>query len=187
MLVNENIRPSGGVDGVGDNSSSDIMTLFSADMDENKRETIKGSAAFNAAQLIITEKRSDPEVIKSLRMFRPHAKKLTQINKKSSNSVHTAIKKKENNNVNENNVNGMPTKFAPMLSTLNLNPKIALRRVDEIDKKLATQQKKQQQVTAGDLSNELRNIQKTISFSTNKNPLTGFSKQKTLVKAFFIY
>ena len=200
LLVNENIRPSG-VDGVSDNSNSDIMTLFSADMDENKRETIKGSAAFNAAQLIISEKRSDPEVIKSLRMFRPNSKKLVQINEKINDAV--VVVKTNNNNNNNNNINNgvskkkenskpgqnagnkpgsKSSKFAPMLSTLNLNPKIALRRVDEIDKKLNIQHKKQQAVTASDLSNEIRNIQKTITFTTNKNPLTAFQKQRALIR-----
>ena len=72
MLVNENVRHANtNEDASGsDVSSNDIITLFSADMDENKRETIKGSAYTAAAPLIITERRSDPAVLKSLRMFR---------------------------------------------------------------------------------------------------------------------
>ncbi|XP_031778568.1 serine-rich adhesin for platelets isoform X5 [Nasonia vitripennis] len=181
ILVNENIRPSSGLDGIGDNSSNDIMTIFSADMDENNRETIKGSAAFNAANLIM-EKRTNPEVIKTLRMYRPNNKKLSQINQKNAICKNNVSIKKENNNVSENNANGLTTKFAPMLSTLNLNPKISLRRVDEIDKRIVIHRRQQQAqaVNAGALSNRIRNIQKTMSLS--KGSLAGFSKQKALAK-----
>ncbi|XP_015599580.1 uncharacterized protein LOC107269825 [Cephus cinctus] len=171
MLVNENIRHPGEDVSSSDMSSNDIITLFSADMDENKRETIKGSAYASAGPLIISEKRSDPAVLKSLRMFRPHnAKKPTRIAQILQKNLLN--KNKDNNNVSNNsNI----TKFAPMLSSLNLNPKIVLTRADEVDKKLAQSKK---QLSAGDITSELRNIQKSMPFSPNKNAIGTYQKQK---------
>ncbi|KAK2589097.1 hypothetical protein KPH14_001924 [Odynerus spinipes] len=175
MLVNENVRhTSSQEDASGsDVSTNDIITLFSADMDETKRETIKGSAYTAAAPLIITERRSDPAVLKSLRMFRPqNAKKPPRIAQILQKNL---LNKSKDNKPNEesNNV----AKFAPMLSTLNLNPKIVLTRADEIDRKLV-RSKKQQRLSTGDITSELINIQKTMPFSPNKNVMTTFQKQK---------
>ncbi|XP_014213027.1 mucin-19 [Copidosoma floridanum] len=176
MLVNENVRPAAESNVTADARNGIMTTLFSVDTDENKCETI-----IDAAQRIISEKRSNPEVIKSLRMFRPHGKKLSQINnEKAEPPIANGIQpKRENGHVDENE--SKLKKFAPMLSTLNLNPKISLRRVDDkVPKKLSVQQKKrknkQSVVTAGDLSNELRNIKKSIPFT--KSALTSFAKQK---------
>lgn len=159
MLVNENVRhASTNEDASGsDVSSNDIITLFSADMDENKRETIKGSAYTAAAPLIITERRSDPAVLKSLRMFRPqNSKKPTRISQILQKNLLN--KSKDNNNL-ENSAANNVTKFAPMLSTLNLNPKIVLTRADEIDRKLI-RAKKQQRLSSGDITSELINTEK---------------------------
>lgn len=166
MLVNENIRrPTDDVS--GSDVSNDIITLFSADMDENKRETIKASAYPAAAQLrILTEKRSDPAVLKSLRMFRPQNAKVIQNN---------ILNNKTKDNVTNNNANSV-AKFAPMLSTLNLNPKIVLTRADEIDRKVL--QSKKLTLSAGDLSTELINIQKKLTFSQHKNSLNPYHKRK---------
>lgn len=151
-----------------------MMTLFSAD--EKNHETITGSAAFSAAKISIGMKRSDPEVTKTLRMFRKCNKKFSLMNQKTTNGVSSVKIKKEYNNTDENSANNaMPKKFAPMLSTINLSPKIALRRVDEVDKHLLCSKGK---VSAIDLSNELRHIQKTMPFSPSKNSMSGFSKQK---------
>ncbi|XP_066586072.1 streptococcal hemagglutinin-like [Prorops nasuta] len=166
ILVNENIRHSNhNEDASGsDVSSNDIITLFSADMDENKRETIKGSAYTAAApSLIITEKRSDPAVLKSLRMFRPqNAKKPRRISQILQKNILS--KRKDNNNIllSEEDT-GNVKKFAPMLSTLNLNPQIILTRSDEIDGKLSRVKKKQQPIlSTGDITSELINIQKSM-------------------------
>ncbi|XP_043253441.1 uncharacterized protein LOC122397971 isoform X2 [Colletes gigas] len=176
MLVNDNVRrtnPNEDASG-SDVSSNDIITLFSADMDENKRETIKGSAYTAAAPLIITERRSDPAVLKSLRMFRPqNSKKPTRISQILQKNLLN--KSKDNNNL-ENNTNNV-TKFAPMLSTLNLNPKIVLTRTDEVDRKLI-RSKKQQRLSTGDITSELMNIQKNMPFSPNKNAMSTYQKQK---------
>ncbi|XP_053974335.1 uncharacterized protein LOC128874079 isoform X1 [Hylaeus volcanicus] len=175
MLVNENVRrtnPNEDASG-SDVSSNDIITLFSADMDENKRETIKGSAYTAAAPLIITERRSDPAVLKSLRMFRPqNSKKPTRISQILQKNL---LNKSKDNNL-ENNANSV-TKFAPMLSTLNLNPKIVLTRADEIDRRLICS-KKQQRLSTGDITSELMNIQKNMPFSPNKNAMSTYQKQK---------
>lgn len=176
MLVNENVRhTNANEDASGsDVSSNDIITLFSADMDENKRETIKGSAYTAAAPLIITERRSDPAVLKSLRMFRPqNSKKPTRISQILQKNLLN--KSKDNNNL-ENNASSV-TKFAPMLSTLNLNPKIVLTRADEIDGRLI-RSKKQQRLSSGDITSELMNIQKNMPFSPNKNAMSTYQKQK---------
>ena len=172
MLVNETIRhPAEDASG-SDVSSNDIITLFSADLDENKRETIKGSAYTAAAPLIITEKRSDPAVLKSLRMFRPkNAKKSRQISQILQKNLLN--KNKDNNNLNQNS--NSPTKFAPMLSTLNLNPKIVLTRADEVDRKGKPSKK---QFSRSDLTSKLMNIQKTIPFSQNKNPINNYQKRR---------
>lgn len=187
MLVNEDARHTNTHEDASgsDVSSNDIITLFSADMDENKRETIKGSAYTAAAQLIITttERRSDPAVLKSLRMYRP------QNSKKKPSRISQILQKnllnksKDTNNGNRvdcteqqgtNNI----AKFAPMLSTLNLNPKIVLTRTDEIDRKLTNRSKKQQQrLSSGDITSELINIKTTMPFSPN-NKMTYQKKQK---------
>ncbi|KAI4484504.1 hypothetical protein M0804_007070 [Polistes exclamans] len=175
MLVNENVRhTSSHEDASGsDVSTNDIITLFSADMDESKRETIKGSAYTAAAPLIITERRSDPAVLKSLRMFRPqNAKKPTRIAQILQKNL---LNKSKDNKLNEEA--SSVAKFAPMLSTLNLSPKIVLTRADEIDRKLV-RSKKQQRLSTGDITSELINIQKTMPFSPNKNVMTTFQKQK---------
>ncbi|KAI4497985.1 hypothetical protein M0802_006809 [Mischocyttarus mexicanus] len=175
MLVNENVRhASSHEDASGsDVSTNDIITLFSADMDESKRETIKGSTYTAAAPLIITERRSDPAVLKSLRMFRPqNAKKPTRIAQILQKNL---LNKSKDNKLNEEASN--VAKFAPMLSTLNLSPKIVLTRADEIDRKLV-RSKKQQRLSSGDITSELINIQKTMPFSPNKNVMTTFQKQK---------
>ncbi|XP_029034336.2 uncharacterized protein LOC114871918 isoform X2 [Osmia bicornis bicornis] len=176
MLINENVRHGNtNEDASGsDVSSNDIITLFSADMDESKRETIKGSAYTAAAPLIITERRSDPAVLKSLRMFRPqNSKKPTRISQILQKNLLN--KSKDNNNL-ENNANSV-AKFAPMLSTLNLNPKIVLTRADEVDRKLI-RAKKQQRLSSGDITSELMNIQKNMPFSPNKNAISTYQKQK---------
>ncbi|XP_034944742.1 LOW QUALITY PROTEIN: formin-J-like [Chelonus insularis] len=179
MLV-ENIRhPTDDVSG-SDVSSNDIITLFSADMDENKRETIKASTYTAAAPLMISEKRrSDPAVLKSLRMFRPKNAKnstsrITQILPKNilSNNNNNNNKNKDSNVINAGNVK----KFAPMLSTLNLNPKIILTRDDEIDRKLL--QSKKQNLNTSDISSELIHIQKTMPFVSHKNSIGSFHKRK---------
>ncbi|XP_047355373.1 serine-rich adhesin for platelets-like isoform X1 [Vespa velutina] len=175
MLVNENVRhASSHEDASGsDVSTNDIITLFSADMDESKRETIKGSAYTAAAPLIITERRSDPAVLKSLRMFRPqNAKKPTRIAQILQKNL---LNKSKDNKLNEES--SSVAKFAPMLSTLNLSPKIVLTRADEIDRKLV-RSKKKQRLSTGDITSELINIQKTMPFSPNKNVMTTFQKQK---------
>lgn len=184
MLVNDEVRHTNAHEDASgsDVSSNDIITLFSADMDENKRETIKGSAYTAAAQLIITERRSDPAVLKSLRMFRPQTSKkpsrISQIlqknllnkNKDANNSNRADAEQQTTNNI---------AKFAPMLSTLNLNPKIVLTRTDEADHKLTSRAKKQQQrLSSGDITTELINIQKTMPFSPNKSVITYQKKQK---------
>jgi len=184
MLVNEEVRHTNAHEDASgsDVSSNDIITLFSADMDENKRETIKGSAYTAAAQLILTERRSDPAVLKSLRMFRPQSTKkpsrISQIlqknllnkNKDTNNGNRTDAEQQATNNI---------AKFAPMLSTLNLNPKIVLTRTDEADRKLTSRGKKQQQrLSSGDITSELINIQKTMPFSPNKSVMTYQKKQK---------
>ena len=176
MLVNENIRlPNEDVSG-SDVSSNDIITLFSADMDENKRETIKGSTYAAAAPLILTDKRSDPAVLKSLRMFRPHnAKKPTRMAQILQKNLLN--KSKDSNNPSNNNNTSNVAKFAPMLSTLNLNPKIVLTRADEVDRKLM-QTNKKPQLSVGDISSELINIQKTMPFSPHKNSIGSFHKRK---------
>lgn len=171
MLVNEAMRhPAEDVSG-SDVSSNDIITLFSADLDENKRETIKGSSYTAAAPLIITEKRSDPAVLKSLRMFRPKNSKkprLSQILQKN-----LLNKSKDNNNINDNS--NSPTKYAPMLSTLNLNPKIVLTRTDDVQGKRKPTKK---QFNRNDLTSKLMNIQKAIPFHQNKNSMVAFQKQR---------
>ncbi|XP_029177143.1 LOW QUALITY PROTEIN: uncharacterized protein LOC114945203 [Nylanderia fulva] len=164
--------------GSSDVSSNDIITLFSADMDENK-ETIKGSAYTAAAQLIITtERRSDPAVLKTLRMYRPqNSKKISQIlqknmlNKDTSNGnrVDCAEQQATNNIV----------KFAPMLSTLNLNPKIVLTRADEADRNLMNRKKQQQRLSTGDITNELINIKTTMPFSPNNKNVMTYQKKQT--------
>lgn len=185
MLVNEDVRHTNAHEDASgsDVSSNDIITLFAADMDENKRETIKGSAYTAATQLIITERRSDPAVLKSLRMFRPQSSKkpsrISQILQK--NLIN---KNKDTNNGNrtehvEQQATNNIAKFAPMLSTLNLNPKIVLTRADEVDRKLTSRGKKQQKrLSSGDITNELMNIQKTMPFSPNKSVITYQKKQK---------
>lgn len=171
MLVNEAIRhPAEDVSG-SDVSSNDIITLFSADLDENKRETIKGSAYTAAAPLIITEKRSDPAVLKSLRMFRPKNSKKPIISQLFQKNLTN--KSKDNNNINENS--NSPTKYAPMLSTLNLNPKIVLTRTDEAEKKRKSTKK---QFNRNDLTSKLMNIKKTMPFAHNKNTLVTYQKQR---------
>ncbi|KAL2713832.1 serine-rich adhesin for platelets-like isoform X2 [Vespula squamosa] len=175
MLVNENVRHTSSHEDASssDVSTNDIITLFSADMDESKRETIKGSAYTAAAPLIITERRSDPAVLKSLRMFRPqNAKKPTRIAQILQKNL---LNKSKDNKLNEES--SSVAKFAPMLSTLNLSPKIVLTRADEIDRKLV-RSKKQQRLSTGDITSELINIQKTMPFSPNKNVMTTFQKQK---------
>ncbi|EZA47798.1 hypothetical protein X777_15231 [Ooceraea biroi] len=183
MLVNEDTRhTSAHEDASGsDVSSNDMITLFSADMDENKRETIKGSAYTAAAQLIITERRSDPAVLKSLRMFRPqNSKKPPRISQILQKNLLNKNKDTNNGRSDEQQATNNIAKFAPMLSTLNLNPKIVLTRTDEIDRKLANRVKKQQQrLSSGDITNELINIQKTMPFSSNnKSVMTYQKKQK---------
>ncbi|XP_011307014.1 uncharacterized protein [Fopius arisanus] len=166
MLVNENIkRPSDDVS--GSDVSNQLITLFAADMDENKKETIKASAYPATPLRILTEKRSDPAVLKSLRMFRPQNTKVVQKN---------ILNNKTKDNVTNNNSNSV-AKFAPMLSTLNLNPKIVLTRADEIDRKLL--QSKKPSLSPGDLSSELRNIQKKMTFSPHKNSINSFHKRKS--------
>ncbi|XP_012277290.1 uncharacterized protein LOC105698028 isoform X2 [Orussus abietinus] len=175
MLVNDNIRHTNEDASSSDVSSNDIITLFSADMDENKRETIKGSAYTAAAPLIITEKRSDPAVLKSLRMFRPqNAKKPTRIAQILQKNIIN--KGKDNGSSNVAAVN----KFAPMLGSLNLNPKIVLTRTDEADLKASPTKK--QPLSAGDITSELMNIQKSMPFSPNKNNIGTYQKQKSLNK-----
>ncbi|XP_036149144.1 uncharacterized protein LOC105836382 isoform X2 [Monomorium pharaonis] len=185
MLVNEERHTNAHEDASGsDVSSNDIITLFSADMDENKRETIKGSAYTAAAQLIITAgetlpRRSDPAVLKSLRMFRSKKtsrisqilqKNLLNKNKDTNNGNRTDTEQQATNNI---------SKFAPMLNTLNLNPKIVLTRTDEPDCKLTSRAKKsQQRLSSGDITSELMNIQKTMPFSPNKNVITYQKKSK---------
>ncbi|KAL6444661.1 hypothetical protein ACFW04_002032 [Cataglyphis niger] len=189
MLVNEDARRTNAHEDASgsDVSSNDIITLFSADMDENKRETIKGSAYTAAAQLIITttERRSDPAVLKSLRMYRPQNSK-----KKPSKISQILQKNLLNKSKDTNNGNRMDcteqqgtnniAKFAPMLSTLNLNPKIVLTRTDEVDRKLTNHSKKQQQrLSSGDITSELINIKTTMPFSpNNKSVMTYQKKQK---------
>ncbi|XP_077278451.1 uncharacterized protein LOC143906317 isoform X1 [Temnothorax americanus] len=185
LLVNEEVRHTNAHEDASgsDVSSNDIITLFSADMDENKRETIKGSAYTAAAQLIITERRSDPAVLKSLRMFRPQSSKkpsrISQIlqknllnkNKDVNNSSRTDAEQQATNNI---------AKFAPMLSTLNLNPKIVLTRTDEVDRKLTSRAKKQQQqrLSSGDITSELINIQKSMPFSPNNKSVIQYQKKQ---------
>ncbi|KYN41035.1 hypothetical protein ALC56_04628 [Trachymyrmex septentrionalis] len=184
MLVNDEVRHSNTHEDASgsDVSSNDIITLFSADMDENKRETIKGSAYTAAAPFIITERRSDPAVLKTLRMFRPQSSKkptrISQIlqknllnkNKDTNNGNRTDAEQQATNNI---------TKFAPLLSTLNLNPKIVLTRADEADLKLASRGKKpQQRLSSGDITSELINIQKTMPFSSNNKGVITYQKKK---------
>ncbi|XP_018306429.1 mucin-4 isoform X2 [Mycetomoellerius zeteki] len=184
MLVNDEVRHSNTHEDASgsDVSSNDIITLFSADMDENKRETIKGSAYTAAAPFIITERRSDPAVLKTLRMFRPQSSKkptrISQIlqknllnkNKDTNNGNRTDAEQQATNNI---------TKFAPLLSTLNLNPKIVLTRADETDLKLASRGKKpQQRLSSGDITSELINIQKTMPFSSNNKGVITYQKKK---------
>ncbi|XP_015111213.1 mucin-5AC [Diachasma alloeum] len=166
MLVNENIRRIND-DVTGSDVSNEHITLFAADMDENKRETIKGSAYPSAPLRILTEKRSDPAVLKSLRMFRHQNTKVVQKN---------ILNNKTKDNVANNNSNSV-AKFAPMLSTLNLNPKIVLTRADEIDRKLL--QSKKPTLSTGDLTSELMNIQKKMTFSPHKNSINSFHKRKS--------
>ncbi|XP_051167473.1 mucin-4-like isoform X2 [Leptopilina boulardi] len=171
MLVNEAIRhPAEDVSG-SDVSSNDIITLFSADLDENKRETIKGSTYTAAAPLIITEKRSDPDVLKSLRMFRPKNSKKPRISQILQKNLLN--KSKDNNNINDNS--NSPTKYAPMLSTLNLNPKIVLTRTDDVQGKRKPTKK---QFNRNDLTTKLINIQKTMPFHQNKNSIVTYQKQR---------
>ncbi|XP_058795476.1 uncharacterized protein LOC131666651 [Phymastichus coffea] len=165
-IFDENFQPS-------DASDDGTMTLFSAD--ESKHETITGSAAFNAAQIIIN-KRSDPEVIKSLRMFRPSNKKVSSFNQKA---INNGIKKKEHNADEKNTNDNLPKKFAPMLSTINLSPKIPLRRVDEVEKHLLNKKTISTSINTLDLSNELRHIQENMPFSSTKSSLTNYQKQKS--------
>ena len=184
MLVNDEVRHSNTHEDASgsDVSSNDIITLFSADMDENKRETIKGSAYTAAAPFIITERRSDPAVLKTLRMFRPQSSKkptrISQIlqknllnkNKDTNSGNRTDAEQQATNNI---------TKFAPLLSTLNLNPKIVLTRADEADLKLASRGKKpQQRLSSGDITSELINIQKTMPFSSNNKGVITYQKKK---------
>lgn len=184
MLVNDEVRHSNTHEDASgsDVSSNDIITLFSADMDENKRETIKGSAYTAAAPFIITERRSDPAVLKTLRMFRPQSSKkptrISQIlqknllnkNKDTNSGNRTDAEQQATNNI---------TKFAPLLSTLNLNPKIVLTRADEADLKLASRGKKpQQRLSSGDITSELINIQKTMPFPSNNKGVITYQKKK---------
>lgn len=235
MLVNENIRPTSHnhhhnnhrqhhhhrnsrSSQLLDNTSSmanDTMTLFSADLDSAKRETIKGAAAFSAAQLIISEKLScsssaggnnNPEVTKSLRMYRPPGKKLAVPVMPALPAMPTRLPTPPpapcNGLVGGTVVVGSPPvmtvpqprvpprvppivvvrrrderllaedrKFAPPLSTLNLNPKIALMRVDEIEKTMTEQELREERlreqqlvVSASELSQELRLLQRSLPF-----------------------
>lgn len=174
MLVNENIRPSG--DNMSNSRGNDIMTLIS--MDEN-HETLKGIAALNAMPFF-AEKRSDPAVIKSLRMVR--IKKPSQINDASNqlvtNNVSNECASIKKNIIVVDEITP-ERKFAPMLSTLNLLPKIPLRRVDEIEKKFTAQQLRQ--VKVADVKKELSNIQKTMPLFEN-NAVNGVSKQSLVSK-----
>lgn len=99
-----------------DVSSGEFITLFSADMDE-KREIIKASEYTPAAPLLIAEKRTNPETLKQLRMFRRN---------------HKTVQGRDNNNVKESS--SPPGKFAPMLSTLNLSPKIIITRSEDAER-----------------------------------------------------
>lgn len=162
-------------------SRSDVMSLIS--MNEKNSKNHKGAAALSAVPLFMAgERRSDPAVIKSLRMFRP-SKKLGERNE-SKKLVHNGTND-ECTSIKKNNVTVDTTtaerKFAPMLSTLNLLPSICLIRIDEIDKKLIAQRSRKLEVTPADVKKELSNIQRNMYFSYGKNSVNSVSPQKRIV------
>ncbi|XP_021917693.1 mucin-3A-like isoform X3 [Zootermopsis nevadensis] len=112
----------------GDLSSSEMMNIF-ARIGENGKEvpnTQFPSVPKLKSVLNPDKHSSNPSVLKSLRMFRPHNVKnsprdhLSQI---LHNRTKESPPEREENDLSY-------TKFAPMLSTLNLNPRIVLTRAD---------------------------------------------------------
>lgn len=108
--------------------SSDVMNIF-AQIGENGKEVpnTQFPSISQIGSVLNPDKRSsDPSVLKTLRMFRPH-------NTKNSPRGHLP-QMLHNRNKETPSARGENevaySKFAPMLSTLNLNPRIVLTRAD---------------------------------------------------------
>lgn len=111
-----------------DLSSSDVMNIF-AQIGDNGKEVpnTKFPSIPQINSIPNSDKHSsDPSVLKTLRMFRPH-------NIKNSTQDHLSQilhgRNKESPSAREGS-DVTYSKFAPMLSTLNLNPRIVLTRAD---------------------------------------------------------
>ena len=145
---------------------------------------------YKPAQLIIEKKHSDPKVLNSLRMFRPQ-------NKRQNNGEIVIKKEKPDEEVHIKEEPSLPpsieqsispknnaTKFAPMLSTLNLNPKIKLNRVDD---ELSKYMIKKEIVSIKNLEDGLK-LTKTRISSINipdksiKSEINGFGGNKSMIK-----
>lgn len=125
VMMNDDLSQG---DLTGDLSSSDMMNIF-AQIGENGKEVpnTQFPSIPQISSVLNPDKRSsNPSVLKTLRMFRPHNVKnsprdhLSQILHSRTKEIPT---EREANDLSY-------TKFAPMLSTLNLNPRIVLTRTD---------------------------------------------------------
>lgn len=108
--------------------SSDVMNIF-AQIGENGKEVSNTQfpSIPQIGSVLNPDKRSsDPSVLKTLRMFRPH-------NTKNSPRGHLPqmLHNRNKDTPSSRGENEVAyAKFAPMLSTLNLNPRIVLTRAD---------------------------------------------------------
>lgn len=125
VMMNDDLSQG---DLTGDLSRSDMMNIF-AQIGENGKEVSNTQfpSIPQISSVLNSDKRSsNPSVLKTLRMFRPHSVKnsprdhLSQI---LHNRTKESPTEREENDLSY-------TKFAPMLSTLNLNPRIVLTRAD---------------------------------------------------------
>ncbi|XP_046406696.1 uncharacterized protein LOC124171566 isoform X2 [Ischnura elegans] len=127
LIVNEEICKKSNSPREISSDSTEVMTIFSELEENGRNQTSKqySNVSYSAAGVNInntTERREKDSTLKSLRMFRPNHLKPFQ-DRICFSSANDSSKKKEK-------ANDEGIKFAPMLSTLNLNPRILLTRAD---------------------------------------------------------
>ncbi|XP_033610891.1 serine-rich adhesin for platelets isoform X3 [Cryptotermes secundus] len=125
VMMNDDLNHG---DLTSDLSNSDVMNIFAQIGDNGKEVSNTQFPSVPSINNITNPDKhsSDPSVLKTLRMFRPH-------NTKNSARDHLSqilhSRNKESPSAREGH--GVTyAKFAPMLSTLNLNPRIVLTRAD---------------------------------------------------------
>lgn len=125
VMMNDDLNRG---DLTSDLSSSDMMNIF-AQIGENCKDVpnTQFSSIPQINSVLNPDKRSsDPSVLKTLRMFRPH-----NVKNSPRDCLSQILHSKSKESPPERAENNMScTKFAPMLSTLNLNPRIVLTRAD---------------------------------------------------------